>query len=326
MPAFMAECTPTMLRGMVMAQLQLQIAVAQLVAAVINFGTSTINSDVGWRTYIGCHEAAGYSLSKLRKKEISNHDIQNELDVLAHSKGNRGKGTWREVFRGTNRRRSGIALIVMIGQQITGQAFISQYAVYFYKQQGFQDAFELGVIQQALGVIQQALGVTAVIFATFIVDSFGRRNILLSGGVMTTTFLFIMGAIGTIAHPSHTQNQVMVSCFMLWFFFYLLSWAPVPYIVLGEVSSRRITEKTNNLAVSFSVLSAFLVSFTVPYLISPEYANLGAKVGFIYGSLSVIFTTLTYAFVPEMTGKSLEVLDVLFERKVPTRKFSQTRG
>lgn len=202
----------------------------------------------------------------------------------------------------------------MVGQQITGQAFVSQYAVVFYKAQGFTNSF-------ALGMIQQALGVAAVLLTTIIVDSFGRRRILLVGGIANAVFLFIMGSMGALAHPSLVEKRLMVACVMLWFYSYLLAWASLPYVVLGEVSTRRVVEKTSNLAVSLSVVAAFLVSFTVPYLIGADYANLGGKVGFIYGSLAILFTVLTYFFVPEMKGRSLEEIDSLFADRVPTRKF-----
>lgn len=212
------------------------------------------------------------------------------------------------------KRRTIVAVIVMVGQQITGQAFVSQYSVVFYKQQGFTNNFELGMIQQALGV-------AAVILTTVVVDSFGRRQILVIGGVANSCFLFIVGAMGSLHHPSQAEKRLMVASVMLWFYFYLLSWASVPYIVLGEASTRRVVEKTSNLAVSLSVISAFLVSFTAPYLIGADYANLGGKVGFIYGSLSVLFTGLTWVYVPEMKGRSLEEIDALFQQEVPTRDF-----
>lgn len=53
MPAFMAECAPAVLRGMVTSQLQLQIAVAQLVASAVNYRTSTNTSNTGWEISIG---------------------------------------------------------------------------------------------------------------------------------------------------------------------------------------------------------------------------------------------------------------------------------
>jgi MFS transporter, SP family, sugar:H+ symporter len=66
------------------------------------------------------------------------------------------------------------------------------------------------------------------------------------------------------------------------------------------------------------------VSFTVPYLIGAGYANLGGKVGYIHGSLTMLFTGLTWCYVPEMKGRSLEELDVFFGDKVPTRKIAKT--
>ncbi|KAJ6437393.1 MFS transporter, SP family, sugar:H+ symporter [Purpureocillium lavendulum] len=341
MPAYMAECAPASLRGMVTSQLQMQIVVAQLVASAVNFGTSRIKTDAGWRISVGIQfimpglllvlwpmivesprwllsqdrfEDATVSLRRLRKKDVPEEVIQDEVNLLGHVQGNEGKGSWKEVFAGTNRRRTVIAIIVMVGQQITGQAFVSQYSVTFYKQQGYTNNFELGMIQQALGV-------AANILTTVVVDSFGRRRILLIGGVANSVFLFILGGTGSIAHPSTTEKRLLVASVMIWFYFYLLSWASVPYIVLGEASTRRVVEKTSNLAVSLSVLSAFLVSFTAPYLIGKDYANLGGKVGFIYGALSVLFTGLTWNYVPEMKGRSLEDIDSLFEKKVPTRKF-----
>lgn len=204
----------------------------------------------------------------------------------------------------------------MVGQQITGQAFVSQYSVVFYKQQGYNNSFELGMIQQALGV-------AAVMLTTVVVDTFGRRQILIIGGVMNAIFLFIMGAMGSIEKPSLSEKRLMVASVLIWFYFYLLSWASVPYIVLGEASTRRVVEKTSNFAVSLSVVAAFLVSFTAPYLIGAEYANLGGKVGYIYGSLTVLFTALTWWYVPEMKGRSLEELDALFRDGVATHKFSK---
>lgn len=91
------------------------------------------------------------------------------------------------------------------------------------------------------------------------------------------------------------------------------------YIVLGEVSNSRVKEKTSNLAVSISVLTTFVVSFTVPYLINAPYANLGARVGFIYGGITLLSVIVGYFYVPELTGRSLEEVNRLFAIGRPVR-------
>ena len=92
-------------------------------------------------------------------------------------------------------------------------------------------------------------------------------------------------------------------------------------MILGEVTNVRVKEKTNDLAVSISVLTTFLVSFTIPYLLNAPYANLQAKVGFIYGSFTVVSVIVAYFLMPEMKGRSLEEIDQLFASGISLRKF-----
>jgi hypothetical protein len=61
--------------------------------------------------------------------------------------------------------------------------------------------------------------------------------------------------------------------------------------------------------------------FVLPYLFNPNKANLGAKVAFIFGGLSVLSTIYIWAYQPECSGLSYEQLDELFIKRVPARRF-----
>jgi SP family sugar:H+ symporter-like MFS transporter len=213
-------------------------------------------------------------------------------------------------------RRTTIAILAMFFQQITGQAFVSQYSVVFYQREGITNSFQLGLIGSCAGLV-------CTIFTSLVVDGFGRRPILLAGGSLMAIVLFIFGGIGTIGDPSDAEKHLMVACNILFGCFYGLSWAPLSYVVLGEVAATRVKEKTNNLAVCISVITTFVISFTIPYLLNAPYANLGAKVGFIYGSTTVLSVVCAYLFIPEMKGLSLEQINVLFRDGVPTRRFKE---
>jgi hypothetical protein len=69
------------------------------------------------------------------------------------------------------------------------------------------------------------------------------------------------------------------------------------------------------------VLTTFVTSFTIPYLINERYANLGGKVGYVYGSINVVMVALTYFIIPELKGRTLEEVDQLFASGAPLRKF-----
>jgi MFS transporter, SP family, sugar:H+ symporter len=64
----------------------------------------------------------------------------------------------------------------------------------------------------------------------------------------------------------------------------------------------------------------FVTSFTVPYLTDAGYANLGAKVGFIYGTAAVTAVAWAYFYYPELTGRSLEEIDEMLRQGVPARE------
>lgn len=62
-------------------------------------------------------------------------------------------------------------------------------------------------------------------------------------------------------------------------------------------------------------------AFVIPFLFNPDQANLGAKVAFIFGALSILSTVYLWFFQPEVSGRSYEELDELFMKRVPARQF-----
>ena len=61
----------------------------------------------------------------------------------------------------------------------------------------------------------------------------------------------------------------------------------------------------------------------MPYLINPDAANLGAKVGFIFFGLSLPLCILKYFFIPETKGISFTEMDYLFTSGVSCRRFPE---
>lgn len=59
----------------------------------------------------------------------------------------------------------------------------------------------------------------------------------------------------------------------------------------------------------------------MPYLLNAPYANLGARVGFIFGAIAAVSLPFAYFMVPNCAGRTLEQIDLLFESGVSKRKF-----
>ncbi|CAI0654298.1 unnamed protein product [Colletotrichum noveboracense] len=72
--------------------------------------------------------------------------------------------------------------------------------------------------------------------------------------------------------------------------------------------------------------SNFIATFTLPYLMNPGYGNLGPKVGFIYGSFSLISVVWGFFYFPELKGRTLDEVDMMFRANVPARKTSSWKS
>lgn len=239
--------------------------------------------------------------------------LEREVEIIREM-GNEGKGGWKEVFSPANRKRTGIACFVMFGQQITGQVFGSQYGTIFYKEQGISDPF----LMQSLATV---VSLVCLFFTSMVLDKWGRRVVLLTGGSLQVVFMFCLGGVGLIKHISHNVKYLCVVFLILDTASYNISWAPLSYITIGEVSNSRVREKTAMLAVSVSIITAFVVAYTLPYLLKAPYADLGPRVGFIYGSFALCMVVGAFFIVPELKGRSLEEVDELFASGIGMRQF-----
>lgn len=149
-----------------------------------------------------------------------------------------------------HQRRTAIACLLMFGQQITGQAFTTQYGTFFYKTQGISNPF-------LITVIGEILGLSATFLTSITVDGkLGRRTVLLIGGLLQAIMLFIVGAIGTMNNPPQSAVYGMVACILFFSMCYGLSWAPLSYLTVGEVSSHQVREKTAMIGLSTSIVTA----------------------------------------------------------------------
>jgi hypothetical protein len=64
-------------------------------------------------------------------------------------------------------------------------------------------------------------------------------------------------------------------------------------------------------------------SFVLPYLFNPDQLNLGGKLGFIFGGLSIVCLVYLWFYQPETAGRTYEELDEMFAKRVKARKFGE---
>ncbi|CRK45558.1 hypothetical protein BN1723_006670 [Verticillium longisporum] len=239
------------------------------------------------------------------------NEIQSALNVTVES------GSFGDLFEGTNRKRTFITVGTNVFLQLTGQNFSSVYGTIFIQSLGTVNPF-------AMSCVLTATGFFMVLVTQLISDKSGRVPLLVSGAVIQTGALLTMGGLGTIPDPSDSIKNGIVSVSILFGAGFCLGWAPLSHVVAAEIPTTALRDLTYAFGSVFNITIQFAVSFSIPYLLSPAYAGLGSKVGFIFGSTSFLAILFAWFCIPDCGGKTLEEIDGLFLRGVSVRKFRTT--
>ncbi|KAM5368937.1 hypothetical protein ACJZ2D_009246 [Fusarium nematophilum] len=341
-PVLQSELVPAEARGFVVGTYQSGLLFGSLLMSIICRGTSEIKGHGSWKIPYGLFfvipsilavavwwipesprwlltrdrpDDAIKSLRLLRRGAYTDDEIESEFQNMQKAINTTvKKGTFMDMFRGTNLKRTLITIGVNVFLQLTGQNFSSKYGTIFIQSLGTVNPF-------VMSCINTATGIAAAFLTQFLTDKTGRVPLLVAGAFIQTAALMTMGGLGTVENPSHSIRTGIVVMVTLFGVGFGLGWAPLSHVVAAEIPTTGLRDLTYALGSIFNIVIQWAVAFSIPYLIDDAYAGLGSKVGFIFGTTAFLATLFSWFFVPECGGKTLEEIDELFIRGVPIRKF-----
>lgn len=189
--------------------------------------------------------------------------------------------------------------------------------VYFFSLIGLNNAFTANVI-----VYSVLLG--GVLASFYLIDKVGRRPLLLGGCAFMSVCVFAVGGIGFTSLGS-TEGNVLVALVAMWVAAYSISIAPIGWVALVEMSTPTLRTQTAGVAALMQSCVNVLFNYTVPLMLSAQYAGWGAKIGLFFGPLAALSVIALFFLFPETKNRSYAELDELFARKISARKFSSTK-
>ncbi len=101
---------------------------------------------------------------------------------------------------------------------------------------------------------------------------------------------------------------------------------PASYVVGAEVSSLRLRAKTQGIGWALGGVANCVFSTVSPFIYNADAGNLRSKVGFVWAGFCVFTVAACWYVIPEMLGRSPLQLDLMFEAKIPARKFRNWSG
>ena len=174
----------------------------------------------------------------------------------------------------------------------------------------------------SLSMGQYALGMVGTAGSWWLMSRVGRRTIHFSGLCAQFCILIIVGCLsfGT------TNGSVWAIGAMLivFTFVYDFTVGPVTYCLVSELSSTRLKAKTIVLARAAYNASNIFVNVMTNYQLSSTAWNWGARTAFFWAGSCLLSAIWVFFRLPEPKGRTYAELDLLFEQRIPARKFAKT--
>ena len=267
-----------------------------------------------WYMSKGRHYKAYQSMVRLRYNKVQAardifymHTLLEAETQLAFSRGNPVK----ELITVPRNRRALIGSeIVMFMQQFCGVNVIAYYSSQIFVDANFSEVSALAA-SLGFGVINFVFAIPAI----YTIDTFGRRNLLLTTFPLMSLFLFFTGFSFLI--PQETMHTARIACIALGIYLFGVVYSPgegpVPFTYSAEAYPLYIRPLGMSLATATTWFFNFVLSITWPSL-ETAFTTTGAFCWYAAWNIIGFFAVLL--FLPETKGKTLEELDQVFG--VPT--------
>lgn len=239
-----------------------------------------------------------------------------QLTITEENIKSQTESSYFDCFKGRDLRRTRVAAITWLIQNITGSALMG-YSTYFYVQAGLSTSMSF-----TFSIIQYVLGLIGTISSWFLSQKMGRFDIYFMGLCFNCCILLIVGGLATSSNPNASWG--IGSLLLVYTFMYDLTVGPLCYCIVAELPSAKLRTKTIIIARNVYNISGIITAIITPKMLNPTDWNWGAKTGFFWAGFCFFSAIWCWFELPETKSRTFAELDLLFHNKVPARKFKTT--
>ncbi|XP_073279044.1 sugar carrier protein A-like [Primulina huaijiensis] len=333
-PLYLSEMAPTHLRGGLNMMFQLATTLGIFTANMINYGTEKIRP-WGWRLSLGLaavpavlmtiggillpetpnsliergHQEKG---KKVLEKIRGTSDVHAELEDIidASELANSIEHPFRNILEKRNRPQLVMAIFMPTFQILTGINSILFYAPVLFQSIGFGGNASL---------YSSALTGAVLASSTFIsiatVDKWGRRALLISGGIQMVVCQVIVAVIlglkfGSDKELSKSYSILVVVVICLFVTAFGWSWGPLGWTVPSEIFPLEIRSAGQSITVAVNLFFTFIIGQSFLSLLC------AFKFGIFlfFAGWITIMTIFVYFFLPETKGVPIEEMIFLWKK------------
>ena len=334
-PMYIAEISPASMRGRLVSINQLTIVIGILAAQIVNFliaekipiGATdefilqSWNSQQGWRWMFwagtipamlffifsffipesprflakaGKWKEAGAILSRIGGPQYA---AQEQKEIAESFKGTDSKFDWKILTSKNIRPVLFLGIVLAVFQQWCGINVIFNYAEEIFTSAGYSVGDMLFNI-----VITGTVNLIFTLVAMRMVDSWGRRKLMLLGSMGLAVIYFLLGS----SYFFEVKGIAILVLVMLAIATYAMTLAPVTWVILSEIFPNKIRGAAMAVATTALWIACFVLTYTFPIL--NKLLNASGTF-WLYGFICFFGFLFILKNLPETKGKSLEEIE-----------------
>lgn len=349
-PMYIAEVSPSEIRGTLVSWNQFAIIFGQLVVYFVNFLilgehtqpiiekiSETIyqvsdKSDLwtiqtGWRYMFGSEAFVAGIFTILvclvpespRYLALVGKD-EKALMVLSHINGyEKAKEVLGQIKQTVEVKSEKLfsfgVMVIFVGVMLSVfQQAVGINAVLYYAPRIFESMNMGNPMVQT--VIMGIVNITFTLVAVFSVEKLGRKPLLIWGSIGMA-----VGAFGVAASNLVEVNPLVpVVSIMVYSASFMFSWGPICWVLIAEIFPNTIRSAAVAIAVAFQWIFNFIVSSTFVPMYNMTLGDMGDKFGHmfayaLYGVICIVAAWFVASLVPETKGKTLEEMSALWRKR-----------
>ncbi len=336
-PMYIAEIAPGNIRGKMVTYYQLAIVLGFFSVFLVTYFignnlTEEQNIAIGWRRMFwselipsllfltllffvpksprwlcikGKSEEALQILEKIQDSESAKQDIK-EIKASLESETSKTN---------INYLAKPLFGIIIIGTALSIlQQFTGINAVLYYGADIFEKALGFGqedVLKQQ--ILLAFINVIFTLVAMYTVDKFGRKPLIYIGCIGMIIGFLLLG----ITLQQQTVGILSLLGILIFIASFSLSMGPIVWVLLSEMFPNKIRSVAMSIAVAAQWAANYVVSQSFPMVVGSDLNNNSTWNGslpyFIFIFFIVIIIIITYKFIPETKGKTLEELEEIWK-------------